>query len=290
MWIVYILVAVAMLAVTVIAHEAGHHVVARRNGMTVEEFSLGFGKRLASREWKGMRWSLKAIPLGGSVKIAGMTVEEAEDTDDSKSCFINARPWKRWKVAMAGVGANLLVCWVTFIAVALGLTPLTGRSVIAAPLSSLVVMGALIAAIVVGIVQFVGALFALHSTTHGSVGSVLTLPQSLHAGVHVANQHHIAAYVFLLLAFGALNLSLAIGNMIPLWPLDGFHGLVAFIDSERSDFARARSVRSDPSHSELPRQAVKPLSMNQLRPFTVPTGALVFFVAASLLLNDLWKL
>src|ERR1700751_5282688 len=61
-----------VLTVLVFVHELGHYLVARRNGVRVEVFSIGFGPELFG--WfdrAGTRWKLSAIPLGGYVKMFG---------------------------------------------------------------------------------------------------------------------------------------------------------------------------------------------------------------------------
>jgi regulator of sigma E protease len=59
----------ALIGFIVIVHELGHYALARIGGMTVEEFSIGFGPKLLSRRGRHNLWSLRAIPLGGYVKV-----------------------------------------------------------------------------------------------------------------------------------------------------------------------------------------------------------------------------
>ena len=61
----------AILIVLVLVHELGHFIVAKRAGITVQEFGIGFPPRLASITWRGTRYSVNAIPLGGFVKMLG---------------------------------------------------------------------------------------------------------------------------------------------------------------------------------------------------------------------------
>src|SRR5713226_726493 len=73
---------IAVLSVLVIVHEWGHFIVAKLCGMRVEDFSLFFGKvllRLGVRN--GTEYNIRAVPLGGFVKIAGM---EANDISGGK--------------------------------------------------------------------------------------------------------------------------------------------------------------------------------------------------------------
>src|SRR5437764_4072783 len=68
----YIIPFLVVLTVLVFVHELGHYLVARRNGVKVEVFSIGFGPELFG--WfdrAGTRWKLSAVPLGGYVKMFG---------------------------------------------------------------------------------------------------------------------------------------------------------------------------------------------------------------------------
>src|ERR671911_2706170 len=61
----------AVLVVLVLVHELGHFVAAKRAGITVQEFGVGFPPRITSVVWRGTRYSLNWIPLGGFVKMLG---------------------------------------------------------------------------------------------------------------------------------------------------------------------------------------------------------------------------
>ena len=70
-----ILLFLALLSILVLAHEWGHFAAARKAGMVVEEFGIGFPPRLFS--WtsrKGTLWSINLIPIGGFVRIQGEMV------------------------------------------------------------------------------------------------------------------------------------------------------------------------------------------------------------------------
>src|ERR1700693_1314927 len=68
----YVVVFLVVLTVLVFVHELGHYLIARRNGVKIEVFSLGFGPELFG--WwdrAGTRWKFSTIPLGGYVKMFG---------------------------------------------------------------------------------------------------------------------------------------------------------------------------------------------------------------------------
>ena len=60
-----ILIALIIFSLIIIFHELGHFLLAKANGVTVVEFSLGMGPRLLSKEWHGTRYSWKLLPFGG---------------------------------------------------------------------------------------------------------------------------------------------------------------------------------------------------------------------------------
>ena len=65
-----------VLGLLIIVHEFGHFIAARRMGVKIEKFSLGFGPQIFSKRRKGIEYTLSAIPLGGYVKLAGDNLEE----------------------------------------------------------------------------------------------------------------------------------------------------------------------------------------------------------------------
>jgi membrane-associated protease RseP (regulator of RpoE activity) len=83
-------------------HELGHFTMAKRSGMLVTEFFVGFGPRLWSFQKGETEYGVKAIPLGGYCKVVGMT--NLEDVDPAvEDRTYRAKPWHS-KVGMAGAG------------------------------------------------------------------------------------------------------------------------------------------------------------------------------------------
>lgn len=88
----------------ILVHEWGHFIVARRNGVTVNEFGLGFPPRAWGKKLKsGMILSLNWLPLGGFVKLKG-----EHDSDHHKGSFGAAPLPAKVKIMLAGVAMNLL--------------------------------------------------------------------------------------------------------------------------------------------------------------------------------------
>jgi membrane-associated protease RseP (regulator of RpoE activity) len=99
---------VALLA-SVMLHEAGHFLTARRYGMKATQFFFGFGPTLFSRTKGETEYGAKAIPLGGFVKIAGMTpVEEVEPGDEDR-VFYKYDAGRKTVVLASGAVINVLL-------------------------------------------------------------------------------------------------------------------------------------------------------------------------------------
>lgn len=102
-----------ILSLIVFVHEFGHYWVARRNGVKVEVFSIGFGPELFGRNDRhGTRWKFSAIPLGGYVKMLGdadassATVDRAAARDPAS--FPAKSVWQRMAIVVAGPAFNFL--------------------------------------------------------------------------------------------------------------------------------------------------------------------------------------
>ncbi|OGN07499.1 MAG: hypothetical protein A2750_03270 [Candidatus Yanofskybacteria bacterium RIFCSPHIGHO2_01_FULL_45_42] len=99
------LIFIAVIGVLVVVHESGHFIIAKRAGMKVEEFGLGFPPRLWGIKKGETVYSINWIPFGGFVKIYG---EDGEHRDAPKS-FASKPIGTRLKVIVAGVTMNFLL-------------------------------------------------------------------------------------------------------------------------------------------------------------------------------------
>jgi regulator of sigma E protease len=108
-----ILAAVVVLGVLIVVHEFGHFIVAKRSGVGVLKFSVGFGPRLFGRVVNGTEYVLSAIPLGGYVKMVGEDPDATEPVDPRIS-FSHQPVWKRIAIVIAGPVFNLLLAFVVF--------------------------------------------------------------------------------------------------------------------------------------------------------------------------------
>lgn len=105
-----ILATIFVFGIIVFIHELGHFITAKLCGMRVDEFAVGFGPALTKTRRGETLYSIRAIPLGGYNKIAGMDPEEPVD-DRS---FLSKPVWKRFIVISAGAVFNFLLAIVMF--------------------------------------------------------------------------------------------------------------------------------------------------------------------------------
>jgi membrane-associated protease RseP (regulator of RpoE activity) len=116
-WLIFL---VALLF-SVMLHETGHFVMAKRFGMKAPKFMVGFGPTLWSTTRGGTEYGLKAIPLGGYTKIVGMTALEDVDPEDEPHSFRRAPGWQRLIVLVAGSFMHFLLAAVLIFGLALGI-------------------------------------------------------------------------------------------------------------------------------------------------------------------------
>ncbi len=112
--ILYAVLAALALGILVFIHELGHYLMARREGMKVEAFSIGFGKPIFSWKRDDVQWQLCWIPFGGYVKIAGMEKQGPLEPYQIEDGFYGKGPWSRIKVALAGPFVNIIVAFIVF--------------------------------------------------------------------------------------------------------------------------------------------------------------------------------
>ena len=102
----------------IVLHEGGHFLAAKAVGMRVERFSLFFGPMLVSKRIGETEYGIAAIPLGGYVKITGMSPEEVfEEPSVAARAYVNQPVWKRIVVIAAGPLVNLVVAFILFAAI-----------------------------------------------------------------------------------------------------------------------------------------------------------------------------
>lgn len=109
-----ILSAIVVLGILVFIHELGHFLLAKKLGVGVLTFSLGFGPKLLSRKVGETQYQIAAVPLGGFVKLIGENPEEEVKEEDRSRSFSTQPIWKRAFIIGAGPFSNLIFAAVLF--------------------------------------------------------------------------------------------------------------------------------------------------------------------------------
>jgi regulator of sigma E protease len=98
---------VFVLGVLIFVHELGHFLMARKIGVRVLTFSLGFGPKILKYVRNGTEYCVSAIPLGGYVKMAGENPDDARTGRDDE--FLSKTKWQRFQVMIMGPAMNILL-------------------------------------------------------------------------------------------------------------------------------------------------------------------------------------
>jgi len=103
---------VLVLGVIILVHEWGHFIVARRFGVRVDVFSIGFGPRLFGVKVGDTDWRLSAVPLGGYVRMAGQDIADVDSSDQAPTGapdeLMSKKRWQRALISVAGPTVNLI--------------------------------------------------------------------------------------------------------------------------------------------------------------------------------------
>ena len=108
--IVGIIFAILIFSFIVFFHELGHFTLAKKNGIDVEEFAIGMGPNLVSKEYKGTRYCLKLFPIGGLCMMG-----EDDEASDAPGNFNNKSVWARISVIAAGPVFNFILAFIASI-------------------------------------------------------------------------------------------------------------------------------------------------------------------------------
>ena len=115
-----ILAFVVALLFSVMVHEFGHYITARKFGMKVTEFFLGFGKRIWSTQRGETEFGIKAIPAGGYCKISGMTVRDEMELGEENRAFFKATSGRKLIVLGAGSFLHFVLGFVVLLIMFIG--------------------------------------------------------------------------------------------------------------------------------------------------------------------------
>ncbi len=109
-----LLIFLPFLTAIISIHELAHFAVARRFGMKVTEYFIGFGPRIWSRRRGELEWGVKGLPFGGYVKIAGMNPYEVVEPEDLPRTYGAKPAYQRALTIFAGPGSHFVVAAVLF--------------------------------------------------------------------------------------------------------------------------------------------------------------------------------
>ena len=102
-----IILAIIIFSFIVFFHELGHFLLAKKNGIDVDEFAIGMGPTLYSREYKGTRYAVRIFPIGGFCARG-----EDEEATASPNNFNNKSVWARISVIAAGPVFNFILAFI----------------------------------------------------------------------------------------------------------------------------------------------------------------------------------
>ena len=116
-----IILFLVVLAILIFVHELGHFWVAKKSGIRVDEFAIGFPPKIFGWVRGETKYVLNLIPFGGYVKIFGENPDPSDEaliragdssTGDNKRSFAFAPKWKQISVLLAGIGMNIIFAWI----------------------------------------------------------------------------------------------------------------------------------------------------------------------------------
>ena len=192
-----------MIGFLVFIHEGAHFIVAKKSGVKVLDFSLGFGKEIWSKQGEETKYAIRAIPLGGYVRMLG----EEKSVDDERA-FNNAPVWKRLLIVLAGPIINIIF----------GLTLFW---ILASIYNKDAYQGLIVTKrYIILLFQSIGKLFTGNTKDAGLVGPV---------GISsiIVNTSGLFDFLYLM---SVISISLGITNLLPIPGLDGGKILLLIIE------------------------------------------------------------
>ncbi len=234
----------AFVGIIVLAHEAGHLIVARRSGMRPTEFFWGFGPEIVAFDHRGCRYGIKAVFLGGYVKLWGMTPSSVlPDGFDEADTSRAASHGGRLATILAGPVVNLVMAIGALTLAAM----IEGRAAADAVVVGLdnfwfVITGTgdALWTWVTNIGTYLGSVADTSGQTEAPVRFMSPVSQATVTGDAVAN-----GWADSLRWFGILSTAIGAVNLLPLPPLDGAHAAVTVSEWIGQRVRRDRSVRVD---------------------------------------------
>lgn len=268
LWAQKFLYLLAFLAIIILVHEAGHWFFARKAGMRPTEFFWGFGPEIVGVDYNGCRYGLKAVFLGGYVKLWGMTpTSDLPDGITEEDTYRAASHGGRLATILAGPFTNLALAVVVF-SWAHYLD--TGAISLTAGVDYLwqVIVGTSQAlwGFVASPDSYIGAMFADNADAVPNrfvspLAQADITDYAVNAGLSISLQW-----------FGILNAAVGFVNLLPLPPLDGSHAFVTITEKARQILQRDKSVT---------------VNVARLEPLAYVTLAALILLSANALVLDI---
>ena len=111
-----LLIFITILSILILVHEFGHFIVAKKQGVRVEEFGLGLPPRVIGKRVGETIYSFNLLPFGGFVKLTGEDASGDEANVDDPKNFITKTPFQRFTILVAGVLMNLFLAVIVYYA------------------------------------------------------------------------------------------------------------------------------------------------------------------------------
>ena len=196
-FLIVVIKLIVLLGFLVIIHESGHFFVAKWCNVKVNEFSIGFGKKIWDKQGKETKYSIRLIPLGGYVRMEG-----EDEVSDHERAFNKASIKKRMAIVIAGAMVNIIFGLIVF---AIMLGPQETWNYILAIVDSLkqLVTGQ------IGIDNMVGPV---------GIGTIISNTSGI--------------YDFMI-TLSVISISLGVTNLLPIPALDGGKLLILIIEAIR---------------------------------------------------------
>ena len=129
-----IIIALLLLGVLVLGHEFGHFIIAKANGVKIEEFAIGMGPQLFKIKGKETAYSLRLLPIGGYVKMLGEYEGSEEDVSEEEKdrAYTNKHPLQKISIVLAGPIMNFIMAFILFFGINMfrGYTTTTLREIV----------------------------------------------------------------------------------------------------------------------------------------------------------------
>ncbi len=204
-----------LLGFLIIIHEGGHFLVAKLCKVRVNEFSIGFGPKLWSKQGKETKYELRLIPFGGFVNMEG-----EEEHSEKEGSFSKASIPKRFAIIVAGALVNILFGILAYIILLMvRYYTVVEPNIIESISYAFSSTGTLIYAMFDSIVQLFSGKVSLNDMV-GPVGISQMISQT----------SGLSQFVYLL---ALISVSLGITNLLPFVPLDGGKALILIIEAIR---------------------------------------------------------